>query len=642
MELLWGEGGYVGRAFVPSEPSSDDPLPSTVSLTGVPEWIYLKWEAPLDPTSCGGSLDFDLVRSHLYGTVGPVMLDPWNSKSTEVRHSKPRNVPYDGLVDHKRYGGYLSSLSLLLSTLRMEKFPAKAIENEVIHSVASGRCTCDTSTIYNTSIASVPFVDSEVLEYGFDGEPTYTDSSGQPDWQTSAGSGNFRDLVGSVQASCDYLNDNLGIVLHTVSTGCGSLETKYTSATCTVADDEKSIIYDYTGETTLNWSYGGYQTYRGFHVTYHFEFGIDQIPGIGVTQLAGSFGSQRALVGGLVTRTCAITYLGTTYPGTLSEPHWGSDKTYSLSWQLGLKVVSHLGNNLKDDAVSTYMSIVAEMDRIIEFRHPSLFSAAVRSSSEAVDEFRTFMRSNYLESISEIKEVLRLLPNPEPITRFLELVPAGKFIAAGFRLVDFAAQTYLLMKFGLDPFYNDIYEFATKFDRIARVLRQRLGSGHDARGKFTYTFPEGDELDGYQLVTRSKVRIRIPPGSPAASLLPLSMAGLEPSSSQLWDLIPFSFAIDWFTNLGDRLETGDNAAFLLTAAVDYSVHSYTLYKTLGTDDFGSSGLVPQGLCQYKHYWRTVSRYNPNVLRNYKYDWWGDGSVPADLAGSLVWVLARPN
>jgi hypothetical protein len=638
MDILWGEGGFTAMPYQPREMNLADynayggSMPAFLDYSGCAWWEYVWYCSPMDAGN------YDLVRNYLDYTVGPVMTDPWKTQGQTVLHNAPQNVPYNALVDHQRYGGYLSSLSLLLSTLRQDSHPGSAQQHEVIHATTSGRLLHEASTVFCTDTSEALILGTEVPQYVFDGEPTHTGSFGKPDFATANSSNNRRDLVSVVQAIPDYINGLGGACAWDHYMRTNRLRTWYdTDAWFGWVGD--SLVLSYGGITQINHSNGQYSKIH-FNVDYTWHFEL-RVLDYAVAPLYGTWRTERALQAGTVTREQSNAFIKANY--TPSGTGWWSNRNYTLTLPLGVAVVSKLaGDQPQDQAVSAFTAMASSLDQYLEHRSKTYFNAAVRSSSEAVDEFRSFMATNYLESLTEIRELLALFPDLEPIERFLEIIPAGKYLEAGFRLVDFAARTYLLAKFGLLPFITDIEQFATKYDRIAAILQQRLGSGHDARGKFSYTFEPDTALKDFQLVCRSKVRIRIPPGSVSASLLPLSVAGLEPSLAQLWDIVPFSFAIDWFTNLGDKLELVDNAVFMSTAIVDYTVHSYTMYRDLTDDDLVGTGLTTQGLCQYKHYWRTTSRYNPNVMRNYTYDWWADGSVPADLAGSLVWVLIRPD
>jgi len=209
-------------------------------------------------------------------------------------------------------------------------------------------------------------------------------------------------------------------------------------------------------------------------------------------------------------------------------------------------------------------------------------------------------------------------------------------------MIDFASDTYLLAQYGILAYKSDILEFAKKYDSIAKKLRDKLRADLDLRGKFTYTFPEGDVLSGYTLTVRSKVMITFPVGSVSSALLPFEANGILPTPSALWDTIPFSFVADWFTNNSTRWDLGEAYVHACFAQVHYCVHSYTLQKYLLAADLPES-LADYRLAtgaSYKYYIRTKSKYFPSPSSG-RYDWLAPAGDPPPLeAGALLWSLIR--
>jgi hypothetical protein len=629
MELLWGDGGYTFRPYIPQESGYlNDPLPPSVSITGVTPYMYRYYWGPMGP-----------LRNPITPAFGSIVMDEYvaasDSKTATVLHMAPEMKPYSLYKDTQRYGGFFSNLTYLNSVLTASKKPGRGKEHEVVHATVSGRCGHEASNVFSTAVVGPDILGTPTAGYDMLGEPTLTGPYGKPDWLAPASSHYLGGLDSILHSYEEYLNVG----------GTSLLYDWWPSASSRYRCWISGVSHQVTSESTLITFTG---TYRIDQPRYnkilmgdlYYAYEIVVAPGLlnlGVGSLYGADTSIRTLVAGQISRheVRVVTY----HNRPTSEFVCGDPLDMTVTWPLGVSVQSQ---STSDEEVSTaaFMSFATSLDQFIDHNRSYLVDSCVVSSSNAVDDFRSFMDTNYLESISEITALLDLIPDKGPLVDFLRMIPAGKWVQGVLRLADFAANTYLLTKFGLMPFINDIQIFADGFDRIADIVRQRLGNGYDARGKLVYTFGQDTVFKDWTLVTRSKVRIRIPPGSIAASLLPLSAAGLEPSSSQAWDLAPWSFAVDWITRIGDKLNMADNAAFVAVSVVDYCVHSYSMYTALTPSNLLGTGLVPLGSVQYKNYWRTSSRFYPNIMQTYAYDWWMGGDVPQLIAGALVWTVVR--
>lgn len=139
-------------------------------------------------------------------------------------------------------------------------------------------------------------------------------------------------------------------------------------------------------------------------------------------------------------------------------------------------------------------------------------------------------------------------------------VPTGRFYRARneSRLTDFCADTWLEYQYGWKPLYKEIYGLAeatasTLIER-QRVLRTVTAtvkySRHESLAKAaadTAAFIKSSSYKKYQI----GVRYRIPNGviSPAVAF------GLNNPAAIAWELVPFSFVVDWFLPIGDLINS---------------------------------------------------------------------------------------
>lgn len=87
----------------------------------------------------------------------------------------------------------------------------------------------------------------------------------------------------------------------------------------------------------------------------------------------------------------------------------------------------------------------------------------------------------------------------------------------------------------------------------------------------------------------------------------MKQLGIDINCSNLWDIIPFSFVVDWFVNIGDVLESLDKGADLL------NVNMQSLYQSRKTISRGQVYLKTEGgfyNYTYTHYVREKLDYLP--------------------------------
>lgn len=211
---------------------------------------------------------------------------------------------------------------------------------------------------------------------------------------------------------------------------------------------------------------------------------------------------------------------------------------------------------------------------VIRNIHPQIRSACVISSGQAMEDYKS--SSNWIETFPDLIPMLKSIKD---VTGFLGCIK--KLLRGDFgqlsRLAHYLSQGYLAYKYGVKPTVSDISEA----DRIAneyvdgiRVVSDGLPKA--LYGRFFYRIPRFyKEVGNSPTVTvRTKMVLGHSVGSLLTWVLTLDDVGLLPTLTRIWDLVPFSFVLDWFTNLSDRFEDLDNAAVREILPVAYYVHTY--------------------------------------------------------------------
>ena len=144
-----------------------------------------------------------------------------------------------------------------------------------------------------------------------------------------------------------------------------------------------------------------------------------------------------------------------------------------------------------------------------------------------------------------------------------------------------------------------------------------------------------------KLVTRSKIRFISDPSTLWGQMLMANSVGLLPTLSRIWNLLPFSFVVDWFTNMSKRLHLVDDQVLWLALRVVFCTHSYqvTYYpsdeRLLEFNLKNAPGGEPFGVSTYI---REFTRITPRLVDS-PIDFLRPTKGPDPVTvGSLLWQL----
>lgn len=300
-----------------------------------------------------------------------------------------------------------------------------------------------------------------------------------------------------------------------------------------------------------------------------------------------------------------------------------------------------VGGNLK-----RYWSSLAQGDRAVDFKvaveadfhniAPLGPLAALDSIEAHITEFEAL---NY-ETLAEAREVFSIASPYKALKRLSEDIALGRrgmYISA----LELASGIYLGTEFGIDPLIDTVEEVTRKREVLAGACSV-LSQPAILRGFRSYNVPGG--AYGYsdvRISVHSKVVLTATVGSVISSLLRASDVGLLPTLSQLWATGPWTFALDWFLNMTERLESVETAAFAPAMNVNGVVYGYLIEAYLTDEELEAwslrQSLAPPIIRLYK---REYSRLPPMVTPS-RFDFQQPGSVPQILGGSLLVSAAVP-
>jgi hypothetical protein len=197
------------------------------------------------------------------------------------------------------------------------------------------------------------------------------------------------------------------------------------------------------------------------------------------------------------------------------------------------------------------------------------------SFKEAMEKHFNFMSSNHIEALSEFSDVLRPL-NLVKLTRVLPSYISKRGVLV-IKVLDLITDAYLTYRLGIAPTISDAEDVARK----AKKFRHRLLSGSvyssssTFYGKYEVEIDE-DDIPGYPsctIVVSSKVRAKPVTDSLMTAMITADSVGLLPKASTVWDLIPFSFVLDWFIPVGESADIVESQFKMLALDLVYCVHS---------------------------------------------------------------------
>lgn len=274
--------------------------------------------------------------------------------------------------------------------------------------------------------------------------------------------------------------------------------------------------------------------------------------------------------------------------------------------------------------------------------HMSYRDTAALSANDALSSYSS--DSNFLESIPELPAILSYVEN---IVAFITVFNKAAKGDPGYfgALVDALASAYLAYQYGVKPNKADYAEARSIAHDLANgLIGQFDGTSNNLYGKFSYDVPtDGLGMHGeVHLTTRTKMVYVNDASGMLAMLLTLNQVALLPTLARVWDLVPFSFVVDWFLRMGDRFEYIDNAVLRLGFNLSYYVH--TFQYTFTPSDSKSHHYMSDG-SEDKPEWnifiRERSLYHPLIKDGTK-DYYPRKSFSTQrlaIAGSLMWLLA---
>lgn len=166
------------------------------------------------------------------------------------------------------------------------------------------------------------------------------------------------------------------------------------------------------------------------------------------------------------------------------------------------------------------------------------------------------------------------------------------------------ADSYLSVKYGVLPTISDLKDILAAFNR-AKPYIDRNGFETYSQG-YTETVQSQDMT--FTLCQHVKLGIAKEDEALEDLIGRLESIGVFPTFKNIWDLIPFTFVLDWFADVGSFLERVDTNLRLLRLNIKYATLSRKEIRTKFYS--GSSDFPFTGSTQYSSYHRWVTDHPP--------------------------------
>jgi hypothetical protein len=267
--------------------------------------------------------------------------------------------------------------------------------------------------------------------------------------------------------------------------------------------------------------------------------------------------------------------------------------------------------SLRESQSATLNSIRSNFERVVSLRWSDIVASSAFSAVDAISNLSGSLDKDVLQTLVKIPSISTALPDVRAAVDLLGRLSRKDLSGATFRdILDLATSTNLQANFQWRP-YSDLLlnVLPVMLSTLPNLFaKRRLGVGY---GSFSYKITSDFGRETVFLTTRSKVTVDLTLSGVMSASLTLDDLGLLPRFSRAWDLIPFSFALNWFTGLGkilSQMETLSIAALVPSTWV----HSYTLISPLKTGELDAleASFTGNSDASLRYYIRDISRYSP--------------------------------
>lgn len=233
------------------------------------------------------------------------------------------------------------------------------------------------------------------------------------------------------------------------------------------------------------------------------------------------------------------------------------------------------------------------------------------STVDAFQAAEGYLGTNLLQNLAKISSIAKSLPQIAEALRILGKIAKRdiSFLTCK-EILDLATSTVLQANFEWRPYQSIVTQYlpsmASTLSSLGDIYKNSIGYG-------SFSFKINNDLGRKEvtLLTRTKLVMDASPSGFLSALLGFDALGLLPKTSNLWDLLPFSFIANWFTGVGSAMRRAEYSLLLMNIPA-YFVHTYTITSPFTSEELdsfetSSSGDQAAGI---RLYYRDVTLYSP--------------------------------
>jgi len=267
--------------------------------------------------------------------------------------------------------------------------------------------------------------------------------------------------------------------------------------------------------------------------------------------------------------------------------------------------------------------------------------ASALSTAAAMNDLESSANTDVLQTLVKIVDISSQVPNLVEGINILRRLKGHDFSCIP-EILDFVSKLRLQQSFQWRPEFDLLLKYLPQIPGILSSLSVTKPTVI-GRGKYEYRFLPTECPRDTKLVVRSKIVASSHLQRDLVSYLRLDALGITPSAANLWDLIPYSFVVNWFTNMGARMRVVGQLANLWLLDVVVLVHTFTLTSDLTDEEMNKCELANSlpGLNPHlRVFVREVSAYIPLYSAS-RFDFERPTRAPDwSIVASLLWQWMR--
>lgn len=178
----------------------------------------------------------------------------------------------------------------------------------------------------------------------------------------------------------------------------------------------------------------------------------------------------------------------------------------------------------------------------------------------------SYGKGNLAVDLAESRQTIQMIKNVTSVRKMVqqfsrEVLKPQKGLAASKRL-KYASDRWLEYRYGWLPFVNSTYELlrtlSKRVDNKTQFVTLRSRSSWENSGQFATTLPGAyGALTGFRTEKQSVKSELCGVYRARTSLELYDFTSLNPLGIA-WELVPYSFVVDWFVNIGETMELWEN------------------------------------------------------------------------------------